>query len=336
MSKLWIPARILVITLTVALLVGACGPTATPAPASAPAKEQAAPAFDPSSLKIGYAVQTLGNPVFTTIVNGGKDAAKKSGANPDNFVVFAAENDLPTQVKQVEDAIQQHLDLLVLHPVDVQGMLDVTKRAVDSGITVVNAGEKMEGTGAIARVVFTECENGHKVGQYVSDFLGEKGGKVVLLDGIVGEFTAVTRATCFLEILQKNPNIELVARQPANYDRGQGLSVMENILQAQPKIDVVYAVNDEMALGALQAISAAGRAAEMIVIGTDGGEEALQSVRDGGLHATLLLPMAKMGYMAVETGIKHLKGETVSDTVEIPTYLITSENVDKAAELASQ
>jgi ribose transport system substrate-binding protein len=280
-------------------------------------------------------VQTLGNPVFTVIINGGKAAAKEHGVDIDkDFVVFAAENDLPTQVKQIEDAIQQHLDILVLHPVDVKGMVDVTKRAVGSGMVVVNAGEKLEGTGVKARVIFTECENGHKVGQYVSDYLGEKGDNVVLLDGIVGEFTAVTRATCFLEIINKNPNIKLVARQPANYDRGQGLSVMENILQAQPNIDVVYAVNDEMALGAAQAARAAGRLSEMAIIGTDGGPEALEAVKNDTLKATLLLPMWKMGYMAVDAAFKIRDGQSVPDTVEIPTYLITKENVDQAADLA--
>lgn len=320
------------------LLFSACAPTPTPQPVQTQIEPTLKPeegtTFDPTTLKVGYAVQTLGNPVFTMIVDGGKAAAEDNGASLDNFVVFAAENDLPTQVKQIEDAIEQDLDVLVLHPVDIQGLLDVTKRAVDSGMVVVNAGEKMEGTGAIARVIFTECENGHKVGEYVANLLGEEGGKVVLLDGIVGEFTAVTRATCFLEILEKNPKIELVARQPADYDRGKGLSVMENILQAQPEIDVVYAVNDEMALGAAQAAKAAGRADEMKIIGTDGGDEALQAVKDGVLNATLMLPMAKMGYMAVDAAFKYLRGEEVPDTVEIPTFLITKDNVDDAATLS--
>ncbi len=329
------------------LILGACEPAATEAPAPAPPPEEAAEetapadegvAFDPAALKVGYAVQTLGNPVFTTIINGGKGAAEEHGASLDNFAVFAAENDLPTQVRQVEDAIQQDLDVLVLHPVDVQGMLDVTKRAVESGIVVVNAGEKMEGTGAIARVIFTECTNGHMVGEYVVDYLTEKNGepkgKIVLLDGIVGEFTSVTRSTCFLEITDQYENIELVARQPADYDRGKGLAVMENILQAQREIDVVYAVNDEMALGAAQAAKAVGRADEIAFIGTDGGDEALQAVKDGVLTATLLLPMYQMGYMAVDAAFDYLEGEKVAETVEIPTYLITAENVDQAGELS--
>lgn len=307
------------------LLLSAC------ATADSPPDEEKA--FDPNTTKIGYAVQTLGNPVFTTIVNGGRDAALEHGADPDNFIVFAAENDLPTQVSQVEDAIQQGIDLFVLHPVDIHGLLDVTARAIESGMVIVNAGELMEGTGAISRVIFTEWENGTKVGEYVSDMLGEEGGCVVLLDGIVGEFTAVTRAEAFLEVLSKNPNIELVARQPADYDRGKGLAAMENILQAQDCIDVVYAVNDEMALGAAQAIRAVGREDDIKIIGTDGGDEAIQAVADGVLNATLLLPMADMGYLAVDTGIRYMMGETVPDTVEIPTYLINIENVDQVDDL---
>jgi len=121
------------------------------------------------------------------------------------------------------------------------------------------------------------------------------------------------------------PDIEIVARQTANFNRAEGLSVFENILQAQPEIDGVFAHNDEMILGAIQAAEAAGRAQDIIFVGFDAVDDAVQAVEDGKLAATIAQQPAEMGKLGVEMSVKHLSGETVEEYIPVPLSLVTAE-----------
>lgn len=123
------------------------------------------------------------------------------------------------------------------------------------------------------------------------------------------------------------PGIEVVARQTADYDRAKGLTVFENILAAQPEVDGVFAHNDQMSLGAIEAAEAAGRAEEIIFIGFDAIDDAVAAVKAGKLAATIAQQPAEMGRLSVEMAA-YLRGETVEEYVPVPLSLVTPETVE--------
>jgi len=118
------------------------------------------------------------------------------------------------------------------------------------------------------------------------------------------------------------PGIKVVASQPANFDRTQGLNVMENILQAHPKIDAVFAANDEMALGAIKAIQAAGQ--KIIVVGFDGTDDGIAAVKRGAMFATVAQQPALIGSLGIETADKVIKGQPVAADIPVPLKVVTN------------
>ena len=158
--------------------------------------------------------------------------------------------------------------------------------------------------------------------EYVGKRLNGKG-TVVMLEGIAGTSAARDRGKGFRDGLKKYPGITLVASQTADFDRAKGLQVMENILQAQKKVDAVFAQNDEMALGAVQAIGAAKRDKETFVVGFDAIADALKAVQGGKLAATIAQQPREMGRLAVEAAAKALGGQKLPKFTPVPLKLVT-------------
>jgi ribose transport system substrate-binding protein len=157
-------------------------------------------------------------------------------------------------------------------------------------------------------------------GSFIAEQLGGKG-KVIELVGVPGTSSARERGQGFNEEISKYPGIEVVARQTANYNRAEGLTVMENLLQAYPDVDAVFAHNDEMALGALEAIKAAGKLQDIIIVGFDATPDALASVESGELSATIAQQPYRMGELAVEKAYEYLTTETIY--FPVPLQLVT-------------
>jgi ribose transport system substrate-binding protein len=156
-------------------------------------------------------------------------------------------------------------------------------------------------------------------GEFIVELLGGKG-KVVELEGIAGTSAARDRGQGFNEAIAKS-EIEVVAKQVADFDRTKGLSVMENILQAQPEINAVFAHNDEMALGALKAIETSGR--DILVVGFDATEDAVKAVQDGTMAATVAQQPSLIGSLGVEYAVKYLAGETIEANIPVELMLVT-------------
>src|SRR5574341_956659 len=152
---------------------------------------------------------------------------------------------------------------------------------------------------------------------YVGKRLGGKG-NVVMLEGIAGTSAARDRGKGFRDGLKKFPGIKLIAVQTADFDRAKGLTVMENILQAQKKIDAVFAQNDEMALGAIQAIEAAKRQSQMFVVGFDAIGDALTAIKAGKMAATIAQQPKEMGRLAVEAAGRLIKKQSVRKFTPVP------------------
>jgi ribose transport system substrate-binding protein len=156
--------------------------------------------------------------------------------------------------------------------------------------------------------------------------------KVAILEGIPGHETGDSRLRGFKEAVGGSPNIAIVASQPANWERDLGFTVFQNMLQAHPEIDAVFACNDMMALGALEAIAAAGKTGAIRVIGFDAVDDAKQAILAGTMVASVAQQPAEMGRIGVETVVKVLAGESVPAEQRVSIGLVTAETLRAEAE----
>lgn len=274
--------------------------------------------------RVGLSMNTLNNPFFVDVVEGAKKAAEERGIE---LVVTDAQNQPSKQLEDVENMLQKGLDLLILDPSDSDAVIAAVESANDMNVPVLTIDRKSNGGEVVAHIGFDAIHSGNIAGQYLVDQLDGKG-KIVEIMGIMGTNVAQDRSKGFNQIMEKNAGFEIVAQQAADFDRAKAMEVMENILQANPEIDGIYAANDEMALGALEAIEAAGRLDEITLIGCDAIDPSLEKIREGKLEATIAEPPFFLGKNAVFTALDVLAGVEVEADVILDSNLVTSENVD--------
>ncbi|MGV9597951.1 D-ribose ABC transporter substrate-binding protein [Streptosporangium sandarakinum] len=277
-------------------------------------------------IKIGMSVSTLNNPYFVQLRKGAEEEAKKEGVA---LTVTDAQNDASQQVNQIQNFAGQNMKAIVINPVDSDAAGPAVKAAERSKIPVIAADRGVNG-GTVAQTVASDnVEGGRLAAQELAKEMGEKG-KVVVLQGVPGTSAARDRGQGFTEGIKAFPNIQVIAQQPADFDRTKGLDVMTNLLQSNPGITGVFAQNDEMALGAVKALGAkAGK--EVKVIGFDGTPDGLKAVQDGTLSATVAQQPALLGRQAVQGAVKAAKGEKVEATVAVPVKIVNKDNVAEFA-----
>lgn len=311
---------ILTFALSAALFLAGCS--------GADQKENAANPSQPSGdkkLKIGLSMNTLNNPFFVAVKEGAEAQAKELGYD---LVVTDAQNNPGQQLADVENLLQQNLDMLIIDPADSDAIAEAVKKANDAKIPVFTIDRQSNGGEVITHIGFDAIKSGNIAGDYLAKALNGKG-KIVEIQGIMGTNVARDRSKGFNEAISKHPDMKIISQQAADFDRGKALSVMENILQANPDIDAVYAANDEMALGALAAIEAAGRLDKITLIGCDAVDPALDAIRQGKLEATIAEPPFFLGKEAIITAQKISKGEKVEKSVILDSTLVTKENVEQ-------
>lgn len=303
-------ALALVVFLAVGLLVG-CGEKATDG-----GKEQE-PAGDAGAKgKIGLVISTLNNPFFVTLREGVEAKATELGYE---LIVLDSQDESSKELSNVEDVLEQGIDVLLINPVDSDAVANAVKLANDKDVPVITLDRSASDGKVVGHIASDNVAGGKMAAEYIIDKLEGKG-KVVQLQGIPGASAARDRGKGFEEGI-KGSDIELIASQPADFDRQKGMSVMENILQAQPEIDSVFCQNDEMALGALQAIEAAGREGIMVV-GFDATDDAVKAVEEGKLAATIAQMPEVIGSMGAEYADKLLSGENIPEYIPVDLKLI--------------
>ncbi len=265
---------------------------------------------------IGFVVSTQTNPFFVTLKQGAEDKAKELGVE---LIVLDSQDDPSKELANMEDLITKNVDLIIVNPTDSDAIVNSIIAANEAGIPVITVDRASNGGEVLAHVASDNIEGGKMAGEYIIEQLKGKG-KVVELEGIAGTSAARERGEGFNQVIEES-DIEVVARQTADFDRVKGLEVMENILQSQPEIDAVFAHNDEMALGALEAIKASKR--DILVVGFDATDDAVASVEAGDMAATVAQQPELMGKIAVETAVKALKGEKVDSNIPVELKLIT-------------
>ena len=272
---------------------------------------------------IGLSVSTQNNPFFVTLVEGAEEAAAKQGVK---LTVADAGDDVTKQVSDIEDLVSKGISVLIVNPVDSDAVTGAVEAAMAKGVKVISVDRAVNGVEIDCQIASDNVAGAELATQYIVDTLGE-GIKVAELQGTSGASAAIDRGTGFHNIADSK--LDVVASQVANFDRTEGMSVMENMLQANGDIQAVFAANDEMALGAMEAIAGAGK--NIMVVGFDATDDALESIRSGKMAGTIAQQPALIGSTAIDNAVKLMSGETIAKSIPVEVTLVTIENVDTFA-----
>ena len=270
---------------------------------------------------IGFSQANLGEP-WRVAMNA--EVAERAKGFPDLEIVYAdAQQDNAKQVADVENFLRQKIDLLIISPNEAKPLTGIVKRAFESGIPVIVLDREIEGESYTTFIGADNRAIGRAAGEFAADLLGGKGA-VVEIKGLPGSTPARDRSEGFREAIAEFPAIRIVHDPVANWLREEAMAQMESALSAQPVIDLVYAHNDPMAVGAFLAAKAKGRETAIKFIGIDGLpglDGGRQAVLDGKLAATFVYPTG--GKQAVELAARILRGEPVPHRITLPTERIT-------------
>jgi ribose transport system substrate-binding protein len=293
-----------------AVLISACA-----------APQAAAPTAVPSEKSLGLVLSTLNNPFFVTLRDGAQKAADAAGTK---LIIVDAQDDSAKMTAGIEDLITKKVSAILINPTDSDAVVPAIQKANDSGIPVFTVDRGSNGGTVVSHIASDNVAGGSMAAEFLCNAIGGQG-NVVELQGVAGTSAARDRGQGFNDYMTAScQGVTIVAQQTANFNRDEGLTVFENILQAQPDIAGVFAHNDEMILGAIQAAEAANRTG-IVFVGFDAIDDAVQAVKDGKLAATVAQQPAEMGRLAVETALKSLNGEKVEASIPVPLTLVTQE-----------
>ncbi|MBP2625768.1 MAG: periplasmic binding protein/LacI transcriptional regulator [Firmicutes bacterium] len=298
----------LLIAFGISLLLTGCATKQEPAPTPTPT---------PMKTVVGLSISTLNNPFFVDLRDGAKAAADANGMD---LIVMDAQDDASKQLANIENLIQQKVSIIIVNPVDSKAIVPAIEAANKANIPIITVDRGAAGGQIVSAIASDNIAGGKMAGQLIIDKLGGKG-KVVEIEGVPGSSAANDRGKGFNDAIKTVAGISVVAKQPADFDRAKGMKVMENILQANPEINAVFAHNDEMALGALEAIKSAKRTG-VIVVGFDATADAVKAVNDGTLTATVAQKPKDMGKIAIETAKKVIAKESVATTIPVALELV--------------
>ncbi|WP_313565474.1 substrate-binding domain-containing protein [Mobilicoccus sp.] len=270
---------------------------------------------------VTLAVSTLNNPFFVDLRDGAQAAAESAGAT---LNVVDAQNDAATQANQIADAVTKSSSVVIINPVDSDAAGSAVKPAINAKIPVVAVDRAVNGAEVASLVSSDNVTGGKLAAESLGKAMGGKG-DVIALQGVPGTSASRDRGQGFGDAV-KGAGLDVIAQQPANFDRTQGLNVATNLLQAHANATGIFAENDEMALGAVQALGArAGK--DVKVFGFDGTADALKAVQAGTMVGTIAQQPKELGKVAVETALKVANGETVEKTIPVEVKAVTKDNV---------
>ncbi|BAF87417.1 sugar ABC transporter substrate-binding protein [Azorhizobium caulinodans] len=262
------------------------------------------------------------NPYFQTVRVGAEAAAKAMGAKVVHYIPTKPDS-IPEQLSQIEDVIVKKPSAIVFVPVDYKAMVPGVEQINDAKIPVVNVTDRSAGGKFLAFVGADDYSLGLETGRYLLKEMGGKG-NVVILEGVKGSLTNVDRVRGFNDALKEFKDVKLLASQPANYQRLQGLQVMENLMQSHPQIDGVLAANDAMAIGAIEALDGANRKAK--VVGINGTKEAVDAIKSGKLLASGDYNGFLQGCIGTMVAIRALRKETIVNEVVLKPTVVNASN----------
>ena len=281
---------------------------------------------------VALVLKTLNHPFFVDMRRGAQEAADRLGVT---LQVQAAEReiDVEKQMQIVENMIQTGIQALVITPSGSREIVPALMKATAAKIPIVIVDTRLDADAAVASGVRTETfvgsdnyAGGKLAGEYMVTITGGKA-HVAILEGIPGHETGDSRLRGFRDAVKSAAGITIAASQPANWERDQGFNVFQNMLQAHPEIDSVFACSDLMALGAIEAIAAAGKTGTIKVVGFDALDDAKKAIAAGTMAASVAQFPSEMGREAVESAMKVIRGEAVPHDINVKLEMVTKDNV---------
>jgi ribose transport system substrate-binding protein len=234
------------------------------------------------------------------------------------------------QSHMVEQAIVNRTDIMIIAPSDSNGILPAIRKLKEAKIPVVNLNTKFGGKQVLAET-FVATENYDAGFHTMTRLLETMGGKgdIIIIEGISGAQTAIDRARGAREAAAKFPNVKVVAQQSGEYNRAKAMNVVQNLLQAHPNVNAVFACNDEMALGAVEAVNSAGKAGKILIAGIDGNADARRAVLDGKMLFTCDQQPYMQGYQSVKAAARVLRGEKLEPFVKVDMKVLGKADLEK-------
>jgi len=310
MKTNWLKLALAVLLVTAAMLF-----TQTSAAQSAPKD------------KIAVVVSTLNNPWFVVLGETAKARAIELGYDA---TIFDSQNDTAKEAANFENIIASGYKAILFNPTDANGSIANVLKAKAVGIPVFCIDREINSTNAATAQMLSDSYSGCvKLGQLFVKTVGKEGEYAELL-GIVGDNNTWNRSKGFHSVVDRYPGLKMVAQQSGEFDRAKGLEVMESILQAHPNIKGVFCGNDSMAMGAYQALVAAGKDKDVKVFGFDGADDVVKSIAEGKIVATGMQFPKKMAQQSAEFADEYIKGKRdFAQKIAVPVEVVTKENVGK-------
>lgn len=312
---------VLLMAALIATLGLGCAPAAPAAPATpeAPAAEE---------VTVGVSIASFDDTFLTYMLDGMK--AHEATLTGVKVTYVDAKEDAATQLAQVENFITQGMKSIVIVPVNTEATEPITEACAKANVNLVYVNRLPAN---LPDDVTFVGSNSIDAGIFQMEYLGEKmGGKgnIVIMMGKLDNEASIKRTEGVKKVIaEKYPEIKILAEQTGNWSRAEGMTLMENWMSKGDKIDAVCANNDDMALGAIGALEAAGKLADTMVGGVDCTPDAVQAVKDGKLTCTVFQDAAGQGSGGIDAAVKKASGETVEKEVMIPFKLVTKDNVDE-------
>ena len=302
--------RMVMAVLTLASLVFACSPKETE-------KRR--------ELTIGFAAMNVEMTWMKFAYHAMHEKAAELGIE---LITYDANNDVLRQAINIEDLIERGVDAIITDPVDVEGLIPALELASRKGVPVVTFDRSAPGAPYLFFVGSDDVEAGRLACRFLADRLNGVG-KIIVLEGAVGSSPAINRSRGFHDEIEKHPDMEVVFKKSGGFFREEGYRVMEEALATVADFDAVYSQNDDMILGALEAMENAGvTPEEVLTIGTDAIPEALIAICEGRLDATTQYPISQ-AEIALEELVHYLESGDLPEWKEyfVEPWVITSENI---------
>ncbi len=278
-------------------------------------------------LTIAMFVKNLSNPNFRAARIGADKAAKELGVKLEHVSPTKPDN-IEEQTRLTEDWLVKKPDGFLFVPVDFKALIPTVQKAIDAGMPVAIYSNNMPDVkGVVTYVGSDDATIEYEVSKFLFKKMGGKG-KIIHIDGNPAAITAQQRKAGFERALKEFPQVELLASQPGQYRRLPAVQVFENLMQRYPQIDAVVSANDDMAVGVVEALYAAGRGGKTLVVGVDVLPDAAELIKSGRMFASADYSLHDQAYIAMHALVKHIRGEQVPKQIILPVAIATQDNVD--------
>ena len=274
---------------------------------------------------IGVSLASDLNPFYIAMKRGMQDHAKELGVN----VVFVTANeDVAKQVDGIRDLIARKVDGILASPIDSVAVGSAYTAASQAGIPIISIARHATSPAQSAFVSMDEPKIGGDIATWIIKRINGKG-KIAMITGPAGAATFRAIASGMDTVLRVNPGVSVVYRKDAALTREMGLKLAEDALVAHPDLVAIYSANDELAMGAAQAVKAAGKSEQIVITGMNGIPPALNAVKSGALGMTVELNPVAWGRLGVDTMVNYLKGQKPTGVVAAPYLLVDKNNVEQ-------